>query len=199
MTLKYLKSKKPPKLAGKLRNSFRSANHIHCLGWSQSLLLIIPSRWLSTMHANRTISQRNELWILILMEENESATILFGLLIILFRSDILLGVIWKRFPAMFRMITHLVWVISQYQQTSTWQPISRDTCASRVNKMAIIFMKCMKMILYSLQIKVTVQWKSRIYKPRKSGRLMASSNILKRYWFAALVFQLTFREWQANF
>ena len=106
----------------------------------------------------------------------------------LFRSDILLGVIWKRFPAMFRMITHLVWVTSQYQQTSTWQPISRDACASRVNKMAIIFMKCMKTILYSLQIKVTVQWKTRIYKPRKSGRLMASSNILKRYWFAALVF-----------
>lgn len=70
-----------------------------------------------------------------------------------------------------------------------WQPriykrqftvVGKDTClrASRLNKMAIIFMKCTKATLFSLQIKVTAQWKTRIYKPKKSRRLTARSILL---------------------
>ena len=52
---------------------------------------------------------------------------------------------------------------SIHKPTSVSQWIGKDTRASCLNKMAIIFMKCTKTTLYSLQFKVTTQWKARIY------------------------------------
>ena len=68
------------------------------------------------------------------MDKNKIATRLFGILVILFRSNVALGAFQSDFEAKFRMTTKNL-------QTSVSQWIGKDTClrASRLNKMAIIF------------------------------------------------------------